>query len=175
MEQPLVQAAAVAVSGTAFSFDRLFDYLVPAYLEQSAQPGCRVLVPFGRGNRKRIGMILVRHEIPADPKLKPLLAVPDPEPVLNGEMLELSDWLHEQTFCTYYDAVRCLLPSGMNLRVEEHFSLSDQVPDVPLTEEEAHLLRFLRMAKSRRELDAMLDVSVNPDKQELIHSLLQKG
>lgn len=175
MEQPLVQAAAVAVSGTAFSFDRLFDYLVPAYLEQFAQPGCRVLVPFGRGNRKRIGMILVRHEIPADPKLKPLLAVPDPEPVLNGEMLELSDWLHEQTFCTYYDAVRCLLPSGMNLRVEEHFSLSDQVPDVPLTEEEAHLLRFLRMAKSRRELDAMLDVSVNPDKQELIHSLLQKG
>lgn len=175
MEQPLVQAAAVAVSGTAFSFDRLFDYLVPAYLEQSAQPGCRVLVPFGRGNRKRIGMILVRHEIPADPKLKPLLAVPDPDPVLNGEMLELSDWLHEQTFCTYYDAVRCLLPSGMNLRVEEHFSLSDQVPDVPLTEEEAHLLRFLRMAKSRRELDAMLDVSVNPDKQELIHSLLQKG
>lgn len=175
MEQPLVQAAAVAVSGTAFSFDRLFDYLVPVYLEQSAQPGCRVLVPFGRGNRKRIGMILVRHEIPADPKLKPLLAVPDPEPVLNGEMLELSDWLHEQTFCTYYDAVRCLLPSGMNLRVEEHFSLSDQVPDVPLTEEEAHLLRFLRMAKSRRELDAMLDVSVNPDKQELIHSLLQKG
>ena len=84
MEQPLVQAAAVAVSGTAFSFDRLFDYLVPPYLERAAQPGCRVLVPFGKGNRKRIGMILVRHEIPADPKLKPLLAVPDAEPVLNG-------------------------------------------------------------------------------------------
>ena len=175
MEQPLVQAAAVAVSGTAFSFDRLFDYLVPPYLERAAQPGCRVLVPFGKGNRKRIGMILVRHEIPADPKLKPLLAVPDAEPVLNGEMLELADWLHEQTFCTYYDAVRTLLPSGMNLRVEEHFSLSDQVPDVPLTEQEENLLRFLRMAKSRRELDAMLDVSVNPDKQALIHSLLQKG
>ena len=69
MEQPLVQAAAVAVSGTAFSFDRLFDYLVPAYLEQCGQAGCRVLVPFGGGNRGSIGMILVRHEIPSDPML----------------------------------------------------------------------------------------------------------
>ncbi|HPY85780.1 MAG TPA: hypothetical protein PLS20_12230, partial [Ruminococcus flavefaciens] len=40
--------AEVAVSGTAYSFDMLFSYAVPEWLD--VREGCRVLVPFGRGN-----------------------------------------------------------------------------------------------------------------------------
>ena len=48
--------ARVAVSAAAFAFDRPYSYrLAP---DMSAQPGCRVLVPFGRGNRPVEGVVL---------------------------------------------------------------------------------------------------------------------
>ena len=50
--------AKIAVEKTVYSFDKTFDYLIPKELEAKAEAGKRVLVPFGRGNRKRQGIIL---------------------------------------------------------------------------------------------------------------------
>lgn len=50
---PAVMIAQVAVEQTAIYFDKGYDYLVPPSMQETALPGCRVLVPFGRGNRKR--------------------------------------------------------------------------------------------------------------------------
>ena len=40
----------VAVSAAPYSIDKPYDYLVPEALAESAAPGVRVMVPFGRGN-----------------------------------------------------------------------------------------------------------------------------
>ena len=50
--------AAIALDNTTYSFDKLYDYRVPAHLLSVVFEGCRVLVPFGRGNAKRQGVIL---------------------------------------------------------------------------------------------------------------------
>ena len=49
--------ATVAVDNTYFSFDTDYSYAVPDFLENT-KPGCRVLVPFGRGNNERYGIVL---------------------------------------------------------------------------------------------------------------------
>ena len=49
--------AKVAVEKAAFSFDREFDYLVPERLINDCTQGKRVLVPFGRGNSRRQGIV----------------------------------------------------------------------------------------------------------------------
>ena len=168
-------AAAVAVSGTTYAFDKLFHYAMPDALRDNIRPGARVVVPFGRGNRKRVGLVLALETPPAGTKLKPVALAPDAEPVLSGELLELVEWLHETTFCTYYDAVKSILPSGMHFRIHETYALTQSEVSTPLTAEEEKLLQFLRLAKSSRELDAMLDTAENPDKQRAVQGLLQKG
>ena len=50
--------AHVAVDRTAYHFDKPYDYLVPFDMAEKAKAGCRVVIPFGTGNRKRQGMIL---------------------------------------------------------------------------------------------------------------------
>ena len=85
-----VLAAKVAVEHAAYSFDREFDYLVPARLREEIAAGKRVLVPFGRGNRRRQGIVTALHQIAPDDKLKPLLAVLDSEPVLSEELLGIN-------------------------------------------------------------------------------------
>ena len=49
--------AKVAVELTNFSFDKEFDYIIPPELEASVKKGCRVTVPFGQSNKKRIGFV----------------------------------------------------------------------------------------------------------------------
>ena len=112
--------AKIVLEKTVYRFDKPFDYAVPSSLQPVCQPGVRVTVPFGRGNSTRLGVVLAVEEgtAPKDP-IKSVLTVEDQQPVLSAEMLLVIRWLHEHTFCTYYDAVKCVLPFGLNLKVEE--------------------------------------------------------
>ena len=67
---PLV--AQVAVSGATIHFDKLYSYLVPQSLAQRVHTGSMVLVPFGRGSKARMGVVLAAGEEPAGAKLKEL-------------------------------------------------------------------------------------------------------
>ena len=107
--------AQIAVENTLYAFDMLFSYEIPVGLESAVIRGVRVVVPFGRGNRKRIGVVFeVGSELPSG-KIKPIDFVIDSEPVLSGELMDLCVWIRENTFCTYYDAFRAILPPGLGL------------------------------------------------------------
>lgn len=65
--------ADVVVENASYSFDIPFSYRVPGRMEGQIRPGCRVLVPFGRSNRSKQGLVL--HLQPQDPQsqqLKPI-------------------------------------------------------------------------------------------------------
>ena len=102
----------VAVSAAPYSIDKPYDYLVPPELLETAVPGVRVTVPFGKGNRTSEGIVLARTQGEKEPKLKPLLSVLDREPVLDGDDIALALWLRQRYFCTLCEAVKTILPSG---------------------------------------------------------------
>lgn len=106
--------AQVAVEKALPSFDRLFDYLVPAGMQ--LQPGCRVLVPFGSGP-PRVGMVFSLNPPEREKGLKPILRQLDARPSLSEKQLALATFLQDHTFCTWFDAVRQLLPLGGALQV----------------------------------------------------------
>ena len=114
------QIAKVAVENAAYSFDDAFDYAIPEALRAAVQPGVRVLVPFGSGNKKRQGMVFALREKKEEKKLKFIAEVLDEKPLLNNELLRLAVFLKDRTFCTLFEAAKALLPSGIGL----HFVLS---------------------------------------------------
>ncbi len=114
--------AKIAVSKAIYAIDRPYDYLIPPELEAGIQPGVRVLVPFGAGNRGTEGLILsVGEEKAPGPALKAVEAVLDEEPVLDHNAIQLALWLRERCFCTVYSCVKAMLPAGL------YFSLRDSV------------------------------------------------
>ncbi|MDR0222926.1 MAG: primosomal protein N' [Oscillospiraceae bacterium] len=103
--------ALVAVERALYSFDRLYSYVVPRELEGTVEAGKRVSVPFGRGSKKMNGMVFAVQRREYDPRnIKKIHEVLDAEPVMNAETLALTSWIKENTFCTYYNAVGCVLP-----------------------------------------------------------------
>ncbi len=107
----------VALENTAYHFDKLYDYAVPAELANTVALGARVIVPFGNGNAKRQGVILRINDTAPSPRLKYIKEIKDSEPLIDDEQFKLIFWLKDRTFCTYFDAFRCILPSGFNLKL----------------------------------------------------------
>ena len=101
----------IAVSAAPYSIDKPYDYLVPPELLETAVPGVRVTVPFGRGNRTSEGIILARTPGEKMQGLKPLLSVLDRGPVLDGDGIALALWLRQRYFCTLFEAVKAILPA----------------------------------------------------------------
>ncbi|MCR5717685.1 MAG: primosomal protein N' [Oscillospiraceae bacterium] len=169
--------AAVAVHAANFPHDILYSYIIPSELYRDGLEGCRVVVPFGRGNRRQIGMILNVSEEGPDTrqKLKKILSVADAAPVLNEEQLLLTAWLRENTFCTYYDAICALLPAALQLRLKEHYTLSDAAEPVKdLSPNASQLYALLRRARSQKELDTLLDEQDTAEKRKTIRELTEK-
>lgn len=106
--------AKVAVESAVYTFDKAFDYEIPASLEQSVKKGCRVTVPFGNGNKKRIGVVYDVCDFTESKRVKKITDVLDKEPMLGEEMLSLAEWIKDRTFCTLYEAAKVMLPSGIN-------------------------------------------------------------
>ena len=117
--------AQIALDGATFAFDRLYTYIIPPELQREACAGKRVIVPFGKGNLKKQGMIfsLETAELKG---LKPILSLTDKSPVLSSEMLALCEYMRENCFCTYYEAVHAALPTGLSFKLISFYSANEE-------------------------------------------------
>lgn len=174
-----VTIAKVYVEKAAYHFDKPFDYLVPEQLSATLQRGCRVVVPFGNGNRRRQGLVDGIDTVPAPEKaLKPVLLQIDTEPVFSEEMFRLARFMVINTFCTFYDAVKTILPNGLNMNLSQEYRLT-RIPEEDelsgFTFEERNLIAFLRKEKTDRELDEYLALQKSTGKHKLVDGLIAKG
>ncbi|MBC2214315.1 primosomal protein N' [Listeria welshimeri] len=115
----MINIAKVIVDVPAMQVDRPFDYFIPEDLEELIRPGMRVSVPFG--NRKIQGFVTSLDETEENPKLKGIDGVMDLAPVLNEELMELGDWLAEDTLSFRVSAYQAMLPAALRAKYEKYF------------------------------------------------------
>ena len=116
--------AKIAVSAATFAIDKPYSYCVPE--EMVLLPGQRVTVPFGRGNRRCEGVVLSVEAGSAD-GLKAVEKCLDEEPVVSQNLLRLAAFIRERYFCTFYEAIRAMLPAGLWFQTKETFSLTEDL------------------------------------------------
>ena len=114
--------AKIAVSAARFSIDKPYSYRFGE--ELCLAPGMRVMVPFGSGNRRTEGVVL-SVESGEEEKLKSVLMALDDVPVISDRMLRLAAFMRERYFCTFYEAIRAILPAGLWFREVERFALAE--------------------------------------------------
>ena len=104
------RVAQLAVAAAVYAIDRPYSYRVPEDMPLAA--GMRVLVPFGHGNRRTEGIVLsVQEGVAAG--LKAVEQMLDDASILTGGQLRLAAFMKERYFCTFYDAVKAILPAGL--------------------------------------------------------------
>ncbi len=138
--------AQIAVSAAIYAIDKPYSYWVPPQL--SVAPGMRVLVPFSQGNRRVEGVVLA--VTPGEETgLKSVAAVLDETPVLSEPLLHLAAFLRERYFCTFYDAVKAMLPAGLWFSVQEEWTLEVPVDEAKVAKSHRDALAILQAAADR--------------------------
>ena len=136
-----MRLAKIAVEAATYAIDKPYTYLVPE--DMTLAVGCRVLVPFGRGTRGSEGMVLeLTEDLPSGPVKAVRLNV-DGDPIASQQEIKMALWMRQRYFCTFYDAIRTILPAAVWYRYKESWqALSPVVED--LSRRESAVLRLLQ-------------------------------
>ena len=97
--------AGVYVLDLPLAADKIYEYSIPSELSGKVLPGTVVRVPFSRGNKSRLAVVVKTASSCEYDKVKPVLAVATDRVSLDEEMLGLCSFLKERTFCTFTDAL----------------------------------------------------------------------
>ena len=165
----------IAVSAANFAIDKPYSYWIPQ--DMALAPGQRVMVPFGRANRRTEGIVLT-VEPGSEDKLKPVESCLDDGPILTETQLRLAAFLRERYFCTFFDAIRVMLPAGLWFRTRLAVSLTEDRSwkDKTIRKEgAAELLELLENLGGTAQEEALRNLISDEDSlREVLSYLRQK-
>lgn len=124
----MARYAQVIVDVPAMQTNRPYTYELPQELQDQAQVGMRVIVPFGKGERQIQGFIVGltdEYELAIAPKR--VTSLMDLAPVLNNEALQLADWLAQKTFSFKIRCLQVMLPNVMRASYSKSLRLLSAV------------------------------------------------
>ncbi len=100
-----------------------FTYRLPESMAENAQPGCRVLVPFGK--QLLTGYIVDLHETleaagqsEESFEIKEVEELFDTESLVTAELLDLSKWIADYYYAPWGETIKSSLPAGINVDAE---------------------------------------------------------
>lgn len=180
------QYAAVRILDVPYHVDKPYSYYIPFSLSGCVLSGCFVLVPFGGGaNRRVMGIVTeIFRDLPEGvkrEKCKPIAEVVSDEFVLTEELLLLCRFLMENTFCTYGDAARAVIPTGALRKLYQKYETAKDEGAYALYLErygkvdcpERELYEGIRRTKGVRQ--DMLEKRFGEGSRTVAEKLLKKG
>ena len=155
--------AKIAVAAANFAIDKPYSYYVPESL--TVRPGQRVMLPFGRANKRTEGIVLTVEDGSVD-KLKAVEDCLDDAPLLTESQLRLAAFLRERYFCTFFDAIRVMLPAGLWFRTKLTVTLTEDRSwkEKTLRKEDARaVLELLENMGGQAQEDALRNLIADED------------
>ena len=152
--------AGVHILGNPFCIDGAYHYFIPRYMAGAVKRGAFVTVPFGKGNRKQLAVVVsvgdesdLPKEVPAD-RVKPIDGVCREGLFLTETQLTLCFYLKETTLCTMGDAVRTVVPASALATLVEYYRPGDAeaLPEGRQSALSARDLMVLEYVRSRRSV-----------------------
>ena len=163
--------------------DGTFTYAVPPQWQQQAAPGCRVLVPFGRG-KQYVGLIATLHDNrPKGYEVKDILMLIDTQPILLPEQYRLWQWIADYYMSPVGEVFKAALPAGLKAedgyrpKTETYIRLTPQFRN----EQSLHIALDM-LKRAQKQLDCFVEflalsgADVNPEcpaevtREELMNS-----
>ena len=143
----------------------VFEYVVPEELRGAVEPGQRLRVPFGRGNRSVVGYCVgVGNASQTTRALKIVHSVIDARPMLSAKMLDLTRWMADRYLCGWGQVLESVIPAAVKkkagTRLVTAFRLnadarSGQAEELKLTEKQQAVLDLLASSEQAFPLEQL--------------------
>lgn len=143
-----------------------FSYLIPDHLQGELQPGQRVRVPFGKGNRLLTGYCVeIGPVAEGRTRLKWVHSLVDSEPLVSPKMLELTRWIADYYVCGWGQVLDGVIPQSVKRRSGTRIIKRYQLVENPaakarslkLSPKQSSVLEVLAPAKEPLRLDELME------------------
>ena len=121
--------AKIAVEKVKYNFDILYSYTIPDAYLSDVKIGSRVLVPFGKQDTKRQGIIFNLVEKTDTDNLsaiKNILMLIDETPLIDIKTIELVKWIKNMYYSTYFEILKLFLPFGTDMNPKVEYKIDSQ-------------------------------------------------
>ena len=101
--------------------ENIFTYRVPKELEGEISAGKRVIVPFGKGNKGTVGLvlnILEKKDFQTDIKIKEIYRVLDEKEIVSKTQIELAKFMSKKYITNLSYCLNCVLTTGDWSKIE---------------------------------------------------------
>ncbi|MFR8494579.1 MAG: primosomal protein N', partial [Parvimonas micra] len=95
--------------------ENIFTYKIPKNIEEEISVGKRVIVPFGKGNKETVGLvinILDEKDVETDIKFKEINMVIDEREIVSKIQIKLAKFMSEKYITNLSYCLNCVLPPG---------------------------------------------------------------
>lgn len=109
--------------------ENIFTYKIPKNIEEEISVGKRVIVPFGKGNKGTVGLvinILDEKDVETDIKFKEINMVIDEKEIVSKTQIKLAKFMSEKYITNLSYCLNCVLPPGDWSKIEEFFILNKE-------------------------------------------------
>lgn len=158
-----MEYALIIVSLSHSNIDHIFHYRIPARLRESIEIGMRVIVPFGKGNRKIEGYVVgFSDNADVDESLiKDIADICESYSIISPKRIELAKWMQEKYYTTLSNCIQCIIPKRVN---EKNFAcvvLNDENDNI-----EAEIEKVMKKDTKQRKVLSLL---LNSDEIPVSH------
>ncbi len=167
--------AKIAIDNKIYHIDKLYSYLIPETILGKVQVGSRVLAPFGIGNKQKQAVVFEIVPYNGEKKLKEISYVLDDKPFFSDEMLKLAFFMKERYFCTLFDAIRVMTPSGTNVILKDEYVLNECTKPLDLNFQELEIVDYIRNLGGKTKKEKLIKKFSNTvDISAIVKNLLDK-
>lgn len=106
--------AEVVLNSVTKATDSIYHYEIPSSMQDVLSVGMRVTVGFGKGNRPREAYVVGIAEKSDYPSLKQISEIIDTTVYFDEKSVELAKFMKHRYFCSFSQALRTMLPAGIN-------------------------------------------------------------
>ena len=105
--------------------DHPFTYSIPEALRKKVKTGSQVKIPFGRGDKERLGFVveLIDNPTLALDRIKDILDVCEDTVLVETKLIKLASWMRTRYGATMIQALKTVLPVKSKMKAVEKFTV----------------------------------------------------
>jgi len=154
--------------------DKVFSYKIPENLKNDIKIGMRVIIPFGKNNKKYEGYIVgFTDTIDFDEnKVKNIIKLIDKYPVIDTKMIELAKWMQNKYYTTLSNCIQCIIPKITNDRIDKFVYINNEIDNIDKIIEniinknnsQSKVLQYLKLNNGQKlnNIIKHLNISLSP-------------
>lgn len=167
--------ADIIIDNRASETDRPYTYIIRDTQIDILEIGMRVVIPFGRGNRKIKGLVIdIKDTYDGKYKLKEIEDIIDEKPIINKDLLEISLWMSDYYISPYLDSINTVLPPGDFKKLQTELYLKkEDIKEEVLKDIEIEIIKLIK--NDVNNLETIKEKIKNRDINKIVRDLEERN